>query len=231
MEAMMEDLTLQSFGNPLVAEELHALGGNPGMILMPPFDGGYLRRNFDPKPDGVFGSADRQLLGRGEIVAQLWNQRPANAFGRIESGLRKDFKAKATGKHWVVVRVDPGPVTSVHGAAIYARSFIPGLGGDSKPVTSHRTTYLGYSVDLQKDHWYRLFVTGVVNIFTQVGRPPSYGEVIASFPRTTIFPDAVGLQADSFEAELQRALDAHDSPQEAAAALCCGWDEGVIELT
>lgn len=230
MEALIEETASASVEPSPILQEIQALNSNQSSFVNPPYDGGYLRRNFTPGPNAVFDSADRQYTQRGDIVAQLWNQRSANAFGLIESGLRKRFKARATGRHHVLVRVDAGPITRLHGAGTFARSFIPGVGGNYGSVASHQTSYVSYIADLTKGKRYTLFVMGGVTIVTRPGLPRAYGEVIATFPHTTIFPAALNRVSDPFDDQLRQALESHDSPEEAAAALSADMEDGMIEL-
>lgn len=229
MEAMLQDIR-PDLTSP-IAWKLQAMQNDAGAPLMPPYQGTYLRRNFR-KPNPIFDDAVRQFPQRGEIVAQLWTQQSARAFGRLEVGLRRDFTAPGDGSYRVVVQVDAGPITRVRAAAPFVRSFIPGRGGVYGSVGSYRTSYMTYQVDLVKHQSYSLFVMGGVAIANQPGFPPSYGEVIATFPRISLVPNVTGLTSDDdgFLQDLADALESHDSPAKAAASLNIHLGEGELVL-
>lgn len=228
MEAQITD---HSTDSPFFAEETQALSSLQNVVIAPPYDGGYRRLSFNPGPDAVFGSADRQYPQRHEIVAQLWNQKSADAYGWIESGLRREFEAQETGDHRILVQVAAGPVSRVNGAVPFMRAWIPGLGNTYGAVSSYRTSFMALNVHLEAGQIHRLFVMGGVSILTRRGWPPAYGEVIATFPRITAFRPAVLQHLDAVDQQLERALAEHDSPDAAFAALSAELEDGVIELT
>ena len=215
----------EAFG--FVGEELTALERSTRQVLKPPYQGIFLRKQFDPR---LFSSADRQYKQTGQIVAQLWTEQSVPSFGIIQSGLRREFTATCAGTHRIGVTIDAGPITRIQGASTFVRAFIPGLGGVYGNVSSHQSTQIGFSAELDKDVRYNIFVVGGVVISNRQG-PPSYGEVIATFPSITVFPAAVQLTQDSLDARLGEALARHDSPQSAARSLSEKLEEHhVIEM-
>lgn len=229
MEAILPDVRPE-LPSP-VAIELQAIQNDAGAALTPPYQGTYLRRNFR-KPNPFFDDAVRHVPQRGDIVAQLWTLEAANAFGKVEVGLRRDFTAPGSGPYRVVVQVDAGPITRVRAAVPFVRSFIPGRGGAYGSVAPYRTSHVVYPVELVKDQLYSLFVVGGVAIANRPGFPPSYGEVIAAFPRISLLPKVAGLAPDddAFLADLADALKSHDSPTSAAASLSAHLGDGELVL-
>lgn len=213
-----------------IAYEMQALQHPHSVILTPPYPGIYLRSDGDDS-NPYFDSAYRHFQQRGEVVAQLWTEKPTQTtrVGRIECGLRCDFKALHTGRHLAIVKADAGPITRIQATSTYLRSFIPGRGGNYGSVASHRTSYVTYQVDLVKGQSYSVFAIGGVLIVHRAHRPPAYGEVIVTFPQISLISAVNGFStSDVFADDLDQALQSHDTPAEAAASLNATMDVGTL---